>query len=296
MSPEPAAIELSVFGATDIGRVRKNNEDNFAVADLTTGEVKLPPDGARFQLGKLGLLLLVADGMGGESSGEVASEICASVVPGRLRQNLSSLESVDEPAFVHALRDALDHANGMILQKARESPFYAGMGTTATAAGIFGGHLFVGQVGDSRAYLQRGARLVQLTRDQSFLNYLADIGASVPTDFESDSRRNILTQAVGTSPWLDVKVTRVELRRGDRILVCSDGLYSMVRAPELKALLDQPGSLADRCQALVSAANANGGTDNITAILAEVNGNGLAEATGEAKPEEYNPPDPAPQR
>lgn len=293
MSPETAAIELRAVGITNTGRVRKNNEDHFVVADLTTGNTQLTPDGGRYRLGPLGLLLLVADGMGGESSGEVASEICVSVVPGRLRESLTTADPLDAAAFVLALSGALEEANRAILQRAQASPFYAGMGTTATAAGLLGSHLFVAQVGDSRAYLQRKGKLVQLTRDQTFLNYLADLGANLPADLESDGRRNILTQAVGTSLGLDVKVTHVELRRSDRILLCSDGLYAMVRGPELKALLDQPGSLADRCQALVNAANANGGTDNITVILAELNGGGLADPNGEPRPEEFKPP-PAP--
>jgi protein phosphatase len=207
---------------------------------------------------------------------------------------LQAAESLDDLTFVRALVGALADANRAVFEKAQTSPLFYGMGTTATAAGLFGSRLFVGQVGDSRAYLQRGPRLVQLTRDQTFLNYLADIGAPVPDDLESDSRRNILTQAVGTSPALDVKVTSVDLCRGDRILLCSDGLYSMVRAPELKALLIRPASLTDTCRALVKAANARGGNDNITVILAEGSGHGLPETGGEPQPQEFKLPAPTP--
>ncbi len=286
MGREAADIEWNVFAVTDVGRVRRNNEDSFVVADLSTGDAQRTPVEGRYRQGRLGLLLLVADGMGGEASGEVASEICVTVVPARLRELLRSADPLHEAAFLEALHNALADANRAIFLKAQESPLFAGMGTTATAAGVFGARLFVGQVGDSRAYLHRGKRLVQLTRDQTFLNYLADIGAQLPADPESDGRRNILTQAVGTSPLLDVKVSQIDLCRGDRILVCSDGLYSMVRQPEIEALLAQPGSLDEVGHNLVSAANANGGKDNVTVILAEASGAGLPEPDGDPQPKE----------
>ena len=119
------------------------------------------------------------------------------------------------------------------------------MGTTTTAAALFGQHLFVGQVGDSRCYLIRNKQITQLTRDQTFLNYLKDIGAELPADPEKDSRKSILTQAVGSSETLDVKVTYIRVNQGDRILVCSDGLYNMV--PDADLLGDcQPGEGARR--------------------------------------------------
>jgi protein phosphatase len=288
-----SAIHIEVYGLSDVGRVRKNNEDNFAVCNLTTGEVGLTQSLQRHQLGPRGTLFMVADGMGGEASGEVASQICVTTVPRRLRDNLLSLGSVRETNFVLLLREAVEYANQIIFQKAESDPGIRGMGTTTTAAAVFGTNLFVAQVGDSRAYVARNQKLVQLTRDQTYLNYLAEIGAELPADPEKDSRRSILTQAVGSSESVDVKVTYTRLHRGDCLLLCSDGLYNMVKSPELMEVLHSDPPLAEKCKMLIDRANANGGADNITVILAQVEGRGLppAETTASVEYQEFREED-----
>ncbi|MBZ5516029.1 MAG: protein phosphatase 2C domain-containing protein [Acidobacteriia bacterium] len=274
IADEPA-ITINVFGMSDVGRVRKNNEDSFVICNLSTGEVSLTPALRSHVLGPRGTLFLVADGMGGEASGEVASQICATTVPKRLYENLKSLGSVSETNFVLLLREAVEFANQIIFQKALAEPVLRGMGTTTTAAALFGPRLFVAQVGDSRAYLLRDQQMVQLTRDQTYLNYLAEIGAELPQDPEKDSRRSILTQAVGSSETVDVKVTYTDIRQGDRLLLCSDGLYNMVKLPDLASVLTQPDALPAKCKTLIDKANEKGGTDNITVIIAEISGPGL---------------------
>ena len=263
---------------SDVGRVRKNNEDNFVVSNLTTGEVSLTPALCNHQVGPRGTLFLVADGMGGEASGEVASQICATTVPKRLYDNLKSLGNVSETNFVLLLREAIEYANQIIFQKAQSEPAYRGMGTTTTAAALFGAHLFVAQVGDSRAYVLRNQQIVQLTRDQTYLNYLAEIGAEVPEDPEKDSRRSILTQAVGSSETVDVKVSYTKVRQGDSLLLCSDGLYNMVKSPDMAGVLEKNDPLPEKCKSLIERANANGGTDNVTVILVRLQGSGLPPA------------------
>ena len=270
------AIQVSVFGASDIGRVRKNNEDNFVVCDLTTGEVEMSASLRRHLLGPRGTLFMVADGMGGEASGEVASQLCSVTVPKRLYENLKSVAKVSETNFVLMLREAIEYANQIIYQKALAYANYKGMGTTTTAAALFGPYLFVAQVGDSRAYLARNKVLVQLTRDQTFLNYLADIGAEMPADPEKDSRKSILTQAVGTSESVDVKVTYAKVCQGDQMMICSDGLYNMAKPEEVRRITTGPDDLPAKCKALISSANQGGGMDNITVILAEFSGPGLS--------------------
>jgi len=277
-SSDGARIDVSAFGVSDIGRVRKNNEDTFVIFNLSTGEDCRAASPCSLTLGALGLLLLVADGMGGEVSGEVASSMCATTVPQRLRENLKSLETVDPVRFALKLREAVQHANQLIFQKARSDRNFRGMGTTATAAAVLGSSLFLAQVGDSRAYLSRNGAMDQLTRDQTFLNYLADIGAQLPEDLENDSRRSILTQAVGASETLGVKMTYCQLRDGDCILLCSDGLYNMVKPPSILGVVNGRDSLADKCRTLVQMAKDQGGTDNITVIMAEVAGPGLLPA------------------
>lgn len=275
---EQNAINVSVFGMSDMGRVRKNNEDNFVVCDLTTGEVGLTAPLCSHTLGNRGSLFMVADGMGGEASGEVASQICAYTVPKRLYENLKSLGQVSETNFVLLLRESIEYANQIIYEKAQNDPVYRGMGTTATASALFGPYLFVAQVGDSRAYLIRNNKLTQLTQDQTFLNYLKGIGVEVPADPEKDSRRSILTQAVGSSANVDVKVTYTKIRQGDAILLCSDGLYNMVPSTEILASVGGTEPLPDKCKSLIDKANANGGNDNITVITAEFSGLGLPPA------------------
>ena len=266
------AIHVTMFGMSDMGRVRKNNEDNFVICNLTTGEVGLTPSLCEHDPGPLGSLFMVADGMGGEASGEVASQLAAATVPKRLYDNLKTLGAVSEANFVILLREAIEYANQIIFQKALADPVFRGMGTTTTASALFGQHLFVGQVGDSRCYFIRNKQITQLTRDQTFLNYLKDIGAELPADPEKDSRKSILTQAVGSSETLDVKVTYIRMNQGDRILICSDGLYNMVPEADLLEIASRGDELSDNCKALIEKANANGGTDNITVILARVFG------------------------
>ena len=291
------SIRVSVFATSDVGRVRKNNEDNFVVCNLTTGEIGITPPIRNHQLGPRGSLFMVADGMGGEASGEVASQICAATVPKRLYDNLKTLGTVSETNFVLLVREAIEFANQIIFQKAQTNPAYRGMGTTTTAAALFGPYLFVAQVGDSRAYLIRNQQITQLTRDQTFLNYLKDIGADLPADPEKDSRKSILTQAVGTSETLDVKVTYTKLRQGDAILLCSDGMYNMVPAPEILEVVNSQAPLPEKCKSLIDKANAHGGTDNITVILSEFTGPDLPPAdpaavveVKEFKEEDFKPP------
>lgn len=291
------AIHVILFGMSDMGRVRKNNEDNFVVCNLTTGEVGLPPSLQEHESGPLGTLFMVADGMGGEASGEVASQLAAVTVPKRLYDNLKSLGTVSEANFVILLREAIEYANQIIYQKALANSVYHGMGTTTTAAALFGQHLFVGQVGDSRCYLIRNKRITQLTRDQTFLNYLQDIGAEMPADPETDSRKSILTQAVGSSETLDVKVTYIRVNQGDRILICCDGLYNMVPEADLLEICGRGAALSENCKALIEKANANGGADNITMILAEFSGGGLPaqDAGAPVESKEFNEDDFKPQ-
>jgi len=279
---ERNAINVKVFGASDMGRVRKNNEDSFVVGNLTTGEVGLTPPLRAYTLGNLGSLFMVADGMGGEASGEVASQICTLTVPKRLYENLKSLDQVSEGNFVLLLRESIEYANQIIHQNALSDPIHRGMGTTATVATLFGPYLFVAQVGDSRAYLIRQDELTQLTRDQTFLNYLKEIGVEVPGDPETDSRKSILTQAVGSSESVNVKVTYTKVLQGDRLLLCSDGLYNMVPASDILAAMKGTEALANKCQTLIDKANAKGGSDNITVVMAEFSGPGLPAAASTA--------------
>ena len=277
-SGEAQAIHVTCFGMSDRGQVRKNNEDNFVVGNLTTGEWGSSPVRREQEVGRLGLLFLVADGMGGEASGEVASQLAATTIPRRLYDNLKSRESVSDATVAALLREAIEQANRVIIQMGTSNAACRGMGTTVTAAVLLRQSLIIGQVGDSRCYLLRSGQISQLTRDQTLLNFLRDIGADLPADSGRDSRRSILTQAVGSSESLDVKLTCARVMRGDRMLLCSDGLYNMLAEAELVDKAQAGDDVSQSCQSLVEQANLHGGLDNITVVLAEFSGQGLPPA------------------
>jgi len=264
---------MVALGVTDQGRVRKNNEDNLVACDLSNQEILAGPFEFRRAIGPLGVLLLVADGMGGQACGELASHMCSDLTPARLLESVRQRQTDGRSELGDLLRDALQSANRSILELSRNEPGCKGMGTTATAAWVHGSSVLVAQVGDSRAYLIRDGQMTQLTRDQTFLNYLKDMGAvDANAEIRDDPRRSILVQALGTSERLNVVLTRAELRNGDRLLVASDGLYSAVPAGRISEIAAGSGDLEARCRSLIDAANGEGGPDNITLILADING------------------------
>jgi serine/threonine protein phosphatase PrpC len=273
-------IKISLHGFTDQGRVRKNNEDSLAACDLSSGDVRLGTFALEATLGDGGWLLLVADGMGGQACGELASRICSEQLPSRLLEAIRQHPTAGRRDFREAISSAFEAANRSILEASRADFSCHGMGTTATAALLHGDYLLVAQVGDSRAYLIRNGQLLQLTRDQTFLNYLLEIGAvDASSDSVTDPRRSVLTQAMGTAEDLQVVLTGVELCQGDRLLLASDGLYSMVPSAQLLSIAASDENTDARGRSLIKAANDNGGTDNITVILADISGNGLPAAS-----------------
>jgi protein phosphatase len=152
------------------------------------------------------------------------------------------------------------------------------MGTTATIAALLDNRLFVAQVGDSRAYVLRGGQLVQVTRDQSLVNQLIEAGQLTEEEAETFEHNNIILQALGTADTVQVDLTSHDLRRGDTLVLCSDGLSGMIRADEIKEVLLKVKDPLDACKVLTERANLAGGHDNITVIVAHFEGDGLAEA------------------
>ena len=274
-----SGVKISLQGLTDQGRIRRNNEDSLAACDLSSGEVRMGPFAFDTALGTRGLLFLVADGMGGQACGELASRMCSEQVPARVLEAVGERPTVQRSDLREAIGKAFEAANRSILEASRADLGCHGMGTTATAALLHDRYLLVAQVGDSRAYLIRNGQLVQLTRDQTFLNYLLEIGAvEASTESDADPRRSVLTQAVGTAEQLEVVLTGVELCQGDRLLLASDGLYSMVPAPKVLSLAARGSDLGTCGRSLIEAANEQGGADNITIILGEISGDGLSPA------------------
>jgi serine/threonine protein phosphatase PrpC len=283
-----APVRLAVAGRTDVGRQRAENQDDFLVADLGAPTpqdgVLLRPEkhdgrglaGGEFVLGPLGALLIVADGMGGAAAGGLASRLATLWIHQELAAVWSAERSRTPGVFAAALRGAVERANGRIHQQSIDNPDFRGMGTTATAAGILDGYLYLAQVGDSRAYLVRAGEATQLTRDQSVVQALIDAGTMTEEEAERSNRRNVILQALGTQRQVEVDLTYQPVRRGDALLLCSDGLSRVVRREELAGLVDSVPDLHALAGQLVALANERGGPDNVTVVVARLDGDGLA--------------------
>ncbi len=275
-------IIVHVFGRTDVGRTREHNEDTFAVADLTTMNASLQPEVRTHRVGSRGSLFMVTDGMGGAAAGEVASAMAAEVILAEVERRWRDSDETDPEFFAHTLRVATEVANSKIHAYAQSHPENRGMGTTATIAGFLGDSLYVCQVGDSRAYLVRDGQAIQITKDQSLMQKLVEAGEMTAEEAEVSERRNIILQALGPEPAVKVDLTSQQVRRGDVLILCSDGLSGQVRAPEIAEIVTREPDLVQVCKALIDLANEAGGPDNITVIAARFEGDGLAMTGTEA--------------
>lgn len=267
-------LELAVAAGTDVGAVREHNEDHFLVGNLDTGTLVdiAAPWTAQAERG---VLLVVCDGMGGVEGGEVASELAAQVI---WREMKATPATKDPEVFARLLRRATRVANHEVHAMSRREPGLRGMGTTVSAAGVVGNRLVVATVGDSRAYILRNGVLVQITRDQSLQSALLAAGHD---PYEAERAGSAILQALGVGADVEPSLSIIDVRRGDRVLLCSDGLHGLVGDPALALLMSAPHSVAQSVMLLVTAARAAGGTDNITAIVADLGGERLPVPTSE---------------
>ena len=274
------SVRVSVFGKTDLGRTREHNEDTFLVADLSTGNASLQPEVRSHEVGPRGSLFIVADGMGGAAAGELASAMAADLIYRHMATAWASDPTGTAQRFAYRMKEAVELANAQIYSYAREHPEVRGMGTTVTAAGVFGNDLYLTQIGDSRAYLVRGTEAIQLTKDQSLMQRLVDAGELTEDEAEQSERRNIILQALGPDPRVKVDLTYQSIRRGDTLILCSDGLSGLVRREEFATLARKYSDPPALCAALIDLANERGGPDNITVVTALFEGDGLPEPDG----------------
>jgi PPM family protein phosphatase len=272
-------ILASVFAKTDRGRTRDHNEDTFLVADLSTGNASLQPEVRQHQIGPRGSLFMVADGMGGAVAGELASEMAADLIYRHLATAWATDRDSSPERFAFRMREAVELANSRIYTYAREHPEVRGMGTTVTAAGVYGDELYLTQIGDSRGYLVRNGTAIQLTKDQSLMQRLVDAGELTEEEAEHSERRNIILQALGPDPQVKVDLTHQTLRRRDTLIICSDGLSGLVRKEEFAEQLGKHPDLPSLCGALIDLANERGGPDNITVVAVRFEGEGLPESS-----------------
>jgi len=270
-------VTAAIFAKTDLGRTRDHNEDAFLIADLTAGRSSLHSSVAKYSVGPRGLLILVADGMGGAAAGELASAMAADLIFGHLIGTWTKEEEITPDRFTLRLREAVELANLQIHTYAREHPEVRGMGTTATVAGILGDHIYLAQVGDSRGYLVRHGKAVQITKDQSLTQRLVDAGELTEEEAEASTRRNIILQALGPDPRIRVELTHEQISRGDTLVLCSDGLSGQVKREEIADHVARLPDLEKLGGELITLANNRGGPDNITVVAARFDGPGLPE-------------------
>ena len=271
-----AAIRMTASALTDVGRTREHNEDRYLVGDLTAGVASSEESEFACEVGPKGAILLVADGMGGASAGEVASRMATDLIFHQLATGWSADKDSSPRAFADHVRDSVEKANARIHERSRSQIELDGMGTTATLVGVLGSKLLVTQVGDSRAYLIRDRVATQLSRDQSYLQHLMDTEGLSEEEAEAMANSNVILQALGPHPSVDVVQSWEPVAHGDVVLLCSDGLSGMVRAEEIADAVDGGDDLTQVCRELVELANERGGPDNITVVAAQITGDGLA--------------------
>jgi len=241
---------MKLAGKTDVGRIRQENQDDYRAGELPGGAV----------------WALVCDGMGGAKGGREASQGACNVIENFFQEQYAQCGAGQEEPF---LKKALLYANRFVFQKAAHEEALAGMGTTAVCALVRSGNVYLCHAGDSRAYLIRDGKLTQLTHDHSYVQELVDCGTITEEEAEHHPQKNIITKALGVDYRLEPEFTAAKLKREDRLLLCTDGLTNMVPVEEMEKLLAQ-GAFYDLPDRLIEAANAHGGSDNITALLLAV--------------------------
>jgi len=237
-------MKVSAAAATDIGLVREGNEDSYLVDEP---------------------LFAVADGMGGHRGGEVASQLALETVEKLFRKGTGDLaEQVRE-------------ANRAVFERSVEDRQVAGMGTTLTAALVEGDRIRLAHVGDSRAYLLRDGELRRLTEDHTLVHRMVTEGEISETEAEAHPQRSVLTRALGVDMFVDVDDDVVQVRSGDRLLLCTDGLTGMVSEDEIKEVLQDVADPSEAAERLVRAANEAGGVDNTTVVILDFSDDGRAQ-------------------
>ena len=280
---------VETHAASHIGRVRKGNEDNYLVLNLSGAKAwtgsqddgEFVIESQEFEVDENGIVVAVSDGMGGALAGEVASTMAVETVSEKLLKEdpeaTKAEENIDHH-LIHKLHSATIFANYLIHQQGRSDPQFQGMGATFTGIGVTPKGADIIQVGDSRAYLVRNGKIYQVTKDQSLVQQLLDAQQITAEEAETHTLKNVILQALGAQNEIYPVSARVTPHRNDVFLLCSDGLSNKVPAVDMQRIVvDNFDELQNACVQLVTEANHNGGEDNITVILAKFTGDGLSE-------------------
>ncbi len=281
---------VEAHATSHVGRVRKGNEDNFLLLNVSKSETltssqepeNLIIESRKFEIDPRGIVLAVSDGMGGALAGEVASKMAVDTV-GKALLDDDPEKTISPDTFgetlVGKLYDATVYANHLIHQQGRD-PEFQGMGATFTGVAISPDEVDLVQVGDSRVYLIRGGSIYQITKDQSLVQQLIDSGQISAEEAETHALKNVILQALGAQNEIYPVAARLVPQRDDLLLICSDGLSNKVEGLEMQRIVfEHLDDLKMACAELIKLANENGGEDNITVILAKLTGSSLPEPT-----------------
>ena len=238
---------MKAYSITDIGKRRSSNQDFVYASEQPVGN--------------LSNLLIVADGMGGHNAGDLASRYT-------VESMVDYIEKAEEKRPIPLLSMAIHHANDLVMEKSRTDRALEGMGTTVVAATIQDEYLYVANVGDSRLYLI-DQEIEQITRDHSLVEEMIRMGELQRQDARSHPDRNVITRAIGVHSPVKIDFFDMKLEKGDRILLCSDGLTNMIDDDEILRIVKKCSSPKEAAQRLVTEANKSGGKDNISVVLAE---------------------------
>ncbi len=262
--------KIVFFGISDVGRHRENNEDHFIVADLTRKVVgvydnNVTPDLICHRVGLSGTVFVVADGLGGHEKGEVASQIAVEETIQYLFKTAGGGQCPKE-----RLNAAIQNAHETIRSQTKADDSPKGMGSTITAIHVAQDILTVAQVGDSRAYAFREGKLELLTEDQTLVGMLQKRGLLTDKQAENHPSKHVILQALGQDKDITAEIFSCKFQDNDYLLLCTDGLSSYVTHEDIEKILSSSLDTPTHCQHLVDAANASGGLDNVTVLLARL--------------------------
>jgi protein phosphatase len=272
----PVKVQAELAALSHQGKVRTNNEDHYLVMRfervLEAMMTNLPPGLIPTRYTEGGYGMLVADGMGGQASGEVASRLAIQTLINLFLESPYWIIRAGEQEIEQVMQrmgERFKIVDAAVREQAEADPSLAGMGTTMTMAFNLGAVLVLAHIGDSRVYLYRDGHCHQLTRDHTLAQGLVELGAIRPDEAAGHRLKHALTRAIGGSKHIaDAEVQHLNLADGDQVLLCTDGLSDMVTLPAIATILGAAKSPNDACQALVDKALENGGRDNVTVVTA----------------------------
>jgi len=242
---------IDAAGKSDIGKVRTTNQDAYHIGKISTDMA----------------WSVVCDGMGGANGGNVASLVAVGAISANIDRNYNP-EKPD--SSIHSLiTTAVINANALVYQKSKQTPDLSGMGTTVVLTVIKNDMAYIAHVDDSRAYHISSGMIRQITKDHTMVQYLIETGELTPEEAKEHPKKHLITRAVGVEENVSVDYNETELKKGDKVLICSDGLSNLVSEDEIMSVVNKNNAVADAIDSLIELANERGGNDNITVVIME---------------------------